>query len=64
MMLFMWMLSKQKINKYSDKYQAGKKVLHKMMDIIMIVFFAMQGNADDWEEMEVFGREHEDYVLT
>ena len=24
-----------------------KKVLHKMMDIIMLVFFAMLANADD-----------------
>lgn len=39
-----------------------KKVLHKMMDIIMIVFFAMLSNADDWVEMEVFAREHEDFL--
>ena len=39
-----------------------KKVLHKMMDIIMIVFFAMLANADDWVEMEVFAREHEDFL--
>ena len=36
-----------------------KKVLHKMMDIIMLVFFAMLANADDWVEMEVFRKEHE-----
>lgn len=39
-----------------------KKVLHKMMDIIMLVFFAMLGNADEWVEMEMFGREHEDFL--
>ncbi len=39
-----------------------KKVLHKMMDIIMIVFFAMLANADDWVEMEVFGKEHEKFL--
>ena len=39
-----------------------KKVRHKMMDIIMLVFFAMLGNADDWVEMEVFGKEHEDFL--
>ena len=39
-----------------------KKVLHKMMDIIMLVFFAMLANADDWVEMEVFGKEHEDFL--
>lgn len=39
-----------------------KKVLHKMMDIIMLVFFATLGDADDWVEMEVFGKEHEDFL--
>lgn len=39
-----------------------KKVLHKMMDVIMLVFFASLGNADDWVEMEVFGREHESFL--
>lgn len=39
-----------------------KKVLHKMMDIIMLVFFASLGNADDWVEMEVFGRAHEKFL--
>lgn len=27
--------------KYSGRYETGKKVLHKMMDMIMLVFFAM-----------------------
>ena len=39
-----------------------RKVLHKMMDIIMLVFFAMLANADDWMEMEVFGKEHEKFL--
>ena len=39
-----------------------KKVRHKMMDIIMLVFFASLANADDWVEMEVFGKEHEDFL--
>lgn len=39
-----------------------KKVLHKMMDIIMLVFFAFLGNADDWVEIEVFGKEHEKFL--
>lgn len=39
-----------------------KKILHKMMDIIMLVFFAMLANADDWVEMEVFGKEHEKFL--
>lgn len=39
-----------------------KKVLHKMMDIIMLVFFASLADADDWVEMEVFGKEHEEFL--
>ncbi|MDE7298120.1 MAG: ISAs1 family transposase [Lachnospiraceae bacterium] len=39
-----------------------KKVRHKMMDIIMLVFFATLANADDWVEMEVFGKEHEKFL--
>ncbi len=27
-----------------------------MMDIIMLVFFATLANADDWVEIEVFGK--------
>lgn len=47
--------------KYHDGYQAGKKVLHKMMDIIMLVFFTSLGNADNWVEVEVFGRAYEKF---
>ena len=36
-----------------------KKVLHKMADIILLVFFATLANADDWVEIEMFGKEHE-----
>lgn len=39
-----------------------KKVLHKMMDIVRIVFFATLANADDWVEMEVFGKEREKFL--
>lgn len=39
-----------------------KKVRHKMMGIIMLVFFAMLADADDWVEMEVYGKEHEDFL--
>ncbi len=48
--------------KYSDRFQTGKKVLHKMMDSIILVFFATLANADDWVEMEVFGKEHETFL--
>lgn len=39
-----------------------KKVQHKMSDIILIVFFALLSNADDWVEIEVFGNEHEEFL--
>lgn len=39
-----------------------KKVLHKMSDIIALVFFAMLGNANEWVEIEAFGKEHEDFL--
>ena len=48
--------------KYSDRFQTGKKVLHKMMDSIILVFFATLANADDWVEMVVFGKEHETFL--
>ena len=44
-----------------DKRQE-KKVRHKMGDIIALVFFAMLGNADEWVEIEIFGKEHEKYL--
>ena len=28
----------------------------------MLVFFATLANADDWVEMEVFGKEHEKFL--
>ena len=39
-----------------------KKVLHKMSDIIALVFFAMLSNADEWIEIEAFGKEHEEFL--
>ena len=39
-----------------------KKVLHKMADFILLVFFATLANADDWVEIEMFGKEHEDFL--
>jgi len=39
-----------------------KKVLHKMCDIIALVFFAMLANADEWIEIEIFGNEHEEFL--
>jgi predicted transposase YbfD/YdcC len=44
-----------------DKRQE-KKVLHKMSDIIALVFFATLANADDFVEITIFAREHEDFL--
>ena len=38
------------------------KVLHKLKDIIAIVFFAKLANADDWVEIEIFAQEHEEFL--
>jgi|GEM_PF-1968794 len=38
------------------------KVKHKLSEIIGISFFGMIANANDPEEIEVFGREHEEFL--
>jgi predicted transposase YbfD/YdcC len=44
-----------------DKRQK-KKVLHKMHDIIALVFFAQLANANEWVAIEIFGKEHERFL--
>ncbi len=39
-----------------------KKVLHKMNDIMALVFFALLGNADEWVEIETYDEEREDFL--
>lgn len=39
-----------------------KKVKHKMSDIIALVFFAMLANANEWVEIEIFGKEHNKFL--
>ena len=51
----------QYLNLVVDNRQE-KKVLHKMSDIIALVFFALLSNADDWVEIETFGEEHEELL--
>ena len=34
------------------------KVVHLLIDIVVIVLFATLANADDWHEMEIFGQEN------
>lgn len=49
------------LNTVTDRRQE-RKVLHKMSDIIALVFFAMLSNADEWVEIEIFGKEHERFL--
>jgi predicted transposase YbfD/YdcC len=44
-----------------DKRQEAK-VRHKMSDIIALVFLAMLANANEWVEIEIFGKEHEAFL--
>jgi predicted transposase YbfD/YdcC len=44
-----------------DKRQA-RKVMHKMSDIIALVFLAMLSGADEWTTYEIFGKEHEGFL--
>ena len=39
-----------------------RKVLHKMCDIIAIVFFASLANANEWIEIYYFANEHEEFL--
>jgi len=39
-----------------------KKILHKMSDIIAIVFLATLANADEWMAIEIFAKEHERFL--
>jgi predicted transposase YbfD/YdcC len=47
---------------YAIDSRERRKVLHKLKDIIAIVFFAKLANADDWVEFEVFARKHEVFL--
>lgn len=51
----------QYLSRVMDNRQE-KKVLHKMGDIIALVFFAILSNANEWIEIEEFGREHEAFL--
>lgn len=42
-----------------DDARQQSKVIHKLSDIVVIVLFAMLGNADEWEEIAMFAECHE-----
>ncbi len=59
------MVQMEKILEYLENVidvRQARKVRHKMSDIIAIVFMASLSNADDWVEIEVFGKEHEAFL--
>ena len=53
------------IKKYADAvpdYRHPSYVRHPLGDIIMIVFFAVPGNADEWGEIESFAKRKEKWL--
>lgn len=51
-----------KNNRINWGQKAGKKVRHKLLDIVVIVLFAKLANADDWEEVEIFAESNEEFL--
>lgn len=47
---------------YVEDSRQQSKVRHKLKDIVVIVLFATLANADDWVEVEMFARYHQDYI--
>ena len=55
----------RKIKKHADAvpdYRHPSYVRHLLGDIIMIVFFAVLGNADEWAEIEAFAKVKEKWL--
>lgn len=49
------------LDNVTDRRQENK-VCHKMKDIIVLVFLAKLANANEWTEIEIFGKEHEEFL--
>jgi len=49
------------LSRVEDRRQE-KKIVHKMMDIIAIVYFGMLANANEWMEIWYFASEHENFL--
>ena len=47
---------------YIEDIRQMRKVRHKLKDILVIVLFAALANADDWVEIEMFARFHQEYL--
>ena len=47
---------------YIEDIRQPRKVRHRLKDILVIVLFATLANADDWVEIEMFARFHQEYL--
>ena len=47
---------------YIEDARQQNKVRHSLKDILVIVLFATLGNADDWVEIGIFAKMHEEYL--
>ena len=45
-----------------EDYRQTKKVKHKLKDIVVIVLFSTLAYADNWEDIETFAEEHEEFL--
>lgn len=45
-----------------EDYRQTKKIKHKLKDIVVIVLFATLAYADNWEDIETFAEEHEEFL--
>ncbi len=45
-----------------EDYRQAKKVKHKLKDIVVIVLFATLAYVDNWEDIETFAEEHEEFL--
>ena len=55
----------ERILKYLDfaiDARQASKVRHKMKDCIALTFLADLSNAEKWEDVETFGKEHEEFL--
>ena len=47
---------------YIEDIRQPRKVRYRLKNILVIVLFATLANADDWVEIEMFARFHQEYL--
>lgn len=47
---------------YIEDIRQLRKVRYRLKNILVIVLFATLANADDWAEIEMFARFHQEYL--